>query len=187
MLKPGKYRVYWIASIGAVLVLFTYYGQAYLKIRSVEHHLPLLALSMQPDWGWLGERVIDFELRRRIENGDFVGADVLSDTLAIGLAREELREAAAARVEWLLADLVDINSEGAFGTNPLHQAVMTNDLPAAEELIRLGADPSIRSSVDNSGAGGLDALGYAKLGRAVFPERDWTAMFELLESAAESD
>ena len=187
MLKPGKFRVYWIASIGIVLVLCAYFGQTYYKLRALDHHFPLVVLSIDPEWGWLGTRVIDFELRRRIENGDFNGADVLSDTLSVGLARADLREAAVHRAEWLIADLVDVNSEGLTGMPPLHQAVFVGDVLAAEELIRLGADPRVKSGLDDLGGGGQDAVEYAKLGRAMFPDRDWTPIFQLLESAAASE
>ncbi len=186
-MKPSKYRVYWIASFGAVLVLCTYLGQGYYKLRSVDHYMPLVALSISPELDWLSVRAVEYELCRRIENGDFFGADVLRATLAMGLSHEELRDTAIHRAEWLVADLVDVNSEGITGMTPLHEAVVINDAVMAEQLIRLGADPRVKSSLNDSGTGGQDALDYAKITRAMFPDRDMTAIFEVLEFATESE
>lgn len=186
MLKFSKLRVHWVASFGIFLVLCAYVGQAYYKLRSVEHHVPIVALWMKPEFGWFGERVIEYELRRRIENGDFIGADVLADTLSMGFARDDWKESAMQRADWLIADLVDVNAKGMTGMTPLHQAVTINNPAMAEQLIRLGADPGVKARVVGANNSELDALDYAELVRALSPDRDMSDIFQVLESAMES-
>ena len=184
--KPSKYRVYWIASFGAVLVYCTYVGNAYYKLRTLDHHLPLVVLSITPELGWISKQMVEFEMRRRIKNGDFDGSLVLSDTLAIGLERDEFRDTAIRRAEWLTADLVDVNAESSWGLLALHYAVAANDVTMAEQLIELGADPRVKSGTYSGDESSVDAIEYAEMVGDMFPERDMTAMIRVLESAPES-
>ncbi|MDJ0909857.1 MAG: hypothetical protein QNI99_11730 [Woeseiaceae bacterium] len=184
--QPSKYRVYWIAAFGAVLVFCTYVGQTYYKLRSINDPLPLVGMLIMAELDWFSERLVEFELRRKIRNGDFLGADVLSSTLTVGVERGEYRDAAIRRAEWLMADLVDVNSEGMGGLPALHQAVAVNDVVMAELLIQLGADPRVRVLTHSGDENGMDAIEYAEMVGDMFPERDMTAMIRVLESATES-
>jgi hypothetical protein len=186
-MKPRNHRIYWLVSIGIVTILCVYFGQQYSKLRSVEHHLPLVAISIAPGQDWLSTRVVEYELSRRIENGDFRGADVLSDTLIMGLSRDDMRPAAIRRAEWLVENLVDVNSEMTGGQPPLFAAIIGNDPRAVEQLIRLGADLTIKVLVGSPDDGGFDAVEYAKMARALFPDRDMTAIFELLSIDSGTD
>ena len=164
-----------------------YFGQQYSKLRSVEHHLPLVAISIAPNPDWLSTRVIEYELSRRIENGDFRGADVLSDTLIMGLSRDDLRPATIRRAEWLVENLVDVNSYMTGGRPPLFSAISGNDPLLFEQLIRLGADPTVEAVIGSPDDEGVDAVEYAKIVRALFPDRDMTAIFELLSIESPTD
>jgi len=179
-MKPRNHRIYWIVSIGFVAILCAYFGQQYSKLRSVDHHLPLVAISISPDLDWLSERVIEYELKRRITNGDFRGPDVLSDTLLMGLDRDDLRPSAFRRAEWLVENLVDVNSEMIGGHPPLFAAIIGNEPLMVEQLLRLGADPTVEAVVGSPDDEGMDAVEYAKMARAILPDRDMTEVFELL-------
>lgn len=179
-MKPRNHRIYWIVSIGIVAILCVYFGQQYSKLRSVEHHLPLVAISTSPNLDWFSEQVVECELKRRITNGDFRGPDVLSDTLLIGLDRDDLRPSAFRRAEWLVENLVDVNSEMTGGNPPLFTAIISNEPLMVEQLLRLGADPNIEAVVGSADDEGVNAVEYAKMARAILPDRDMTEIFELL-------
>ncbi len=181
--------IYRLVSIGIVAILCIYFGQQYSKLRSVDHHLPLVGISLAPELDWLSKRVVEYELSRRIENGDFRGADVLADTLIIGLRRDDLRSAAIRRAEWLVEDLVDVNSMMTIGHPPLFAAIVSNEPLVVEQLIRLGADPAVEAVVGSPDDKSIDAISYAKMVKEHFPDRDMTATFEALsiESATQKN
>jgi len=179
-MKPRNHRIYWIVSTGIVAILCVYFGQQYSKLRSVEHHLPLVAISISPNLDWLSEQVVKYELERRITNGDFRGPDVLSDTLLMGLGRDDLRPSAFRRAKWLVENLVDVNSEMTGGHPPLFTAIIGNEPLMVEQLLRLGADPTVEAMVGSPDDEGMDAVEYAKMARGILPDRDMTEIFELL-------
>ena len=83
----------------------------------------------------------------------------------------------------LIADLVDVNAQDTSGLTPLHHAVIANDPIVAEQLIRMGADPRVRSRPPWAEDDGMNAFGYAEYARDAFPEHDRTAVIRVLESA----
>lgn len=179
-MKPRNHRIYWLASFGIAAALCIYFGHQYSRLRATEHHLPLVAILIASDQNWLITRVVEYELSRRIQNGDFNGADVLSDTLIVGQTRDDLRPIAIRRAEWLVENLVDVNSDMTMGQPPLFAAIFANDPFAVEELLRLGADPKMKVVVGSPDDARLDAVQCAKIAQALFPDRDMTAIFDLL-------
>ena len=146
-----------------------------------------MAILIAPNLDWLSERLVEYELNRRITNGDFRGPDVLSDTLLMGLSRDDLRSAAFRRAEWLAEDLVDVNSEMTVGSPPLFTAIIANEPLLVEQLLRLGADPTVEAVVGFPDDEGVDAVEYAKMVRALLPDRDMTAIFQLLSIESATD
>ncbi|MEO1020010.1 MAG: hypothetical protein AAFY56_20320 [Pseudomonadota bacterium] len=170
-----------MASLGVAAISLAQVSVTYFKLRSLDHHLPLLAASVLANESWISRRMIDFELRRRILNGDFNGPLVLADTVSM-VSSDEFRDQAKQRAAWLVDGLVDINS----GThNPLRGAIVGNDVPAIEYLLQLGADPRLR--VGREGEDPMDALEFAKFAQSVFPDKDMSAVFAVLQISEDAE
>lgn len=180
-MKIEKIRLLALASVGVVLILVAQVGTSYLKLRSLDHHLPLIVASVSPSKGWVSNRMIDFELQRRISNGEFDGAMVLADIASMA-SIDDLCGGAWQKAEWLIENLAQVNSATH---SSLHIAIGGNDAPAVELLLGLGADPKLK--VGSEGEPQMDAFEYAQFAQSVFPERDMSAVISALNSSARTN
>ncbi|MEM9402681.1 MAG: hypothetical protein AAGA44_09365 [Pseudomonadota bacterium] len=175
-MKTKTLRLLALASAGVALLLVIQVGASYVKLRSLDHHLPLVVASVSPREGWVSGRMIEFELRRRISNGEFDGAMVLLD-IASTASSDDLRDRAKQRAEWLIGGLVDA---GATTASSLHHAIGGNDAAAVKFLLRLGADPNLK--VGAEGESQMDAFEYAQFAQSAFPDREMLEVLEALNS-----
>ena len=184
-MKLFRSKFYWCAAVFIILAVVGYVGSTYASLRSVDHHMPLVVLSLLPKSNVVNREIVDFELTRRISNGEFDGVMVLMDTLSVGALSGASHQAIRQRVEWLLDDLVGINQHSILGLTPLHIAVANNDLDAARFLIELGAEPSVKAVASLDGSDGSDAIEFAQYACNVFPDRDYSQLIRLLETNLE--
>lgn len=164
-------------------MLLTYVCWTYVSIRSVDHHLPLIALSYRSDSGWLRRQIADFELERRISTGEFDGVVALTDTLAVAFSNESQRDKAISDAERLMDGPVNINSRSYDGLTPVHIAIASDNAGVLRYLLEQGADPLDKTALGPGPEYQLDAYRYTEFLKESFPDRDWSQTNDILNAA----
>lgn len=175
---PWTRNTRFLISLVAIIVLACPAWE-YRQVRSVEHHLPLVTLSLSLELNLLQRCFVNFEIRRRIDNGDFDGVMVLHD---YQVAADAGADSALLRIDELLAGTVDINDYSRGGTTLLHQAVISNDAGAVRYWLDRGADPALKTrfSRDSDSPTEFDAVDYLAFAEQHFPNEDWREVAGLL-------
>ncbi len=179
-MHTNRLKIYWVASIAIAVALVAYVGWTYATIRSVDHHLPLIALSYRGDSGWLGGRIAGHELERRTSTREFDGVMVLSDILTIAFSNKFQRDKALGDAKRLMDGPVNVNSLSRGGLTPVHIAIASNNEDVLRYLLGQGADPRKKTALGPGLENQLDAFQYLDFLKGSFPAKDWSRMDDVL-------